>query len=37
MFFSAPTSLRKLLDLSLIDNFLPQALVSLLRGYIVDA
>ena len=37
IFFSAPTSLRKLFDAPLIDDLLPQALVSLLRGDVVDA
>ena len=37
IFFSAPASLRKFLYAPLIDDFLPQALVSLLRGDVVDA
>ena len=37
IFFSAPASLRKLFDSSLLDDFLPQALVSLLRSDVVDA
>ena len=37
VFFSAPASLRELLDASLLDDLLPQALVSLLRGDVVDA
>ena len=35
--FSAPASLRKLFDASIVDDFLSQALVSLLRCDVVDA
>jgi hypothetical protein len=37
IFFSAPASLSKLFGASLIDDFLPQALVGLLRRDVVDA
>jgi hypothetical protein len=37
IYFSAPASLRKLFNTSPGDDFLPQALVSLLRGDVVDA
>ena len=37
IFFSAPASLSKFLVASLGHDFLPQALMSLLRGDVVDA
>ena len=37
VFFSAPAALRKFFTASLRHDFLPQALVSLLRGDVVDA
>ena len=37
IFFSAPASLSKFFDASLSDDFLPQPLVGLLRGDVVDA
>jgi hypothetical protein len=37
IFFSAPTSLRELPVSPLIDDLLPQALVSLLRGDVIDS
>jgi hypothetical protein len=37
VFCSAPAALSKFLAVSLIDDFLPQALVGLLRGDVVDA
>ena len=35
IFFSAPVSLRKLFNVPLLDDFLPQALVSLLGGDVI--